>query len=165
MSPVPFSVLSAIFLARTLELWTQTNAKSCSSALDKMRAAAAMCRIISSELKNSARHWLNDGSRSVREEAFVRACIHPSSLAAQPPLCTRQPKTAVGMLYEDTDSTILFRGAKKPRNHGSRQQQQPQTSGRGGLPQQQCRNDLTSAFPTTRSDAQFAMPGGSDEED
>ena len=119
-----------------------------------------------SELKDSARH----GSRSVREEAltaaifcacvdFVRACIHPSSLAAQPPPCTRPPKTAYRVR---TLTARSFFAARKPRSQGSHQRQQLPALGRGGLLQQQRRSDLTSAFPT-RSGAQFAMPGGSDE--
>jgi hypothetical protein len=104
MSPVTFSALSASFLQ---EHWTQKQHRDANERegmyLGPGQAESCRSHVQDSEPKDSARH----GSRSVREEAltaatfcacvdFVRDCIHPSSLAAQPPPspCTRPPKTA-----------------------------------------------------------------------
>ena len=136
--------------------------------LGPRQAESCRSHVQDSELKDLERH----GSRSVREEAltaatfrscvdFVRACLHPSSLAAQPPPCTRPPKTARRVR---TLTARSFFAARRPRSQGRHQRQLLQASGRRGLLPQQLRSGPTSAFPT-RSGAQFAMPGGSDEEE
>ena len=111
------------------------------------------------------------GSHLVRTEAFtaaiscacvdfVRACLHPSSLAAQPPLCTRPPNAR----HVRTLTARPFVVARRPRNHRL-QGQQPQASGRGGLqPQQRCAYSA-SDFPTMRSGNQFNIPEGSEEDE
>ena len=109
------------------------------------------------------------GSRSVHGEAFtavifdacvnfVRTRIHPSSLAAQSPPCTRPPNSC----SMRTPTAQSFFTACRPRKQGNRQRggqwQQPQASGRGGLQPQSRRVDSAGAFPTLRSGNQFDMP-------
>ena len=73
MSPCHFSALNVIFLARTLELWTQKQHRNATERevmfLDPRQAESCRSHVQDSELKDSARH----GSRSVREEALTTA--------------------------------------------------------------------------------------------